>query len=315
MNEGCFIGIDVAKAELVVAVRPTGASWTVANSEAGWTALVERLKPLEPQRIVLEATGGLQAGAALTLVDAGLPVSVVNPRQVRDFARSVGKLAKTDRLDAGILALFAERAQPPLTVWPDDQLRALQELLSRRRQLVAMRGVERERLTSPAAAASKASMHRLIDFLTGEIQDCDRALLAAVRANPTWRAKHRLLQSVPGVGPICATTMLVFFALLGPSTREQVATLIGVAPLNCDSGTVRGQRRIWGGRADVRSVLYMAALTAKRWNPVIHDLYERLLAKHKPANLALIACARKLSHILRAIFLTDRPWHTNASPS
>lgn len=307
MSDGCFVGIDVAKAELVVAVRPTGGRWAVKNDEAGWTKLVDQLRPLQPGCVVLEATGGLEAGVGVALATAKLPVALVNPRQVRDFARSTGQLAKTDRLDAGLLALFAERVQPPVTVWPDPDLRALQDILGRRRQLVAMRSVERER-RGHTPTAFKTSLERHVDFLSQEIRACDNALLAAIKASPVWRAKYRLMTTVPGVGLICAATMLVFFTLLGASTREEVAALVGVAPLNCDSGAFKGRRKIWGGRSDVRSVLYMAALSAITWNPVIHDLYQRLIAKHKPTKVALVACARKLSHILRAIFLTDTQW-------
>ncbi|MDE3077121.1 MAG: transposase, partial [Chloroflexota bacterium] len=227
MSDECFVGIDVSKAELVVAVLPTEAQWTVTNDEAGWTQLVERLQRLHPQRVVVEATGGLEAGVGLALAGAKLPVALVNPRQVRDYARSSGQLAKTDRLDARILARFAERVQPPVTVWPDTELQTLQDILGRRRQLVAMRRIERER-RSQTAARFQPSLERHIEFLSEEIKACDRALSAAVKANPAWRAKYRLMTTVPGVGLICASTMLVFFTLLGPSTREEVAALVGV---------------------------------------------------------------------------------------
>ncbi|MBV9119543.1 MAG: transposase [Chloroflexi bacterium] len=314
MADSVFVGIDVAKAELVVHIRPANEHMTVANDESGWGTLISRLSDLRPVRIVLEATGGYEAGVGVALAGAKLPVALVNPRQVRDFARSTGQLAKTDRLDAAMLALFAERIQPPVTVWPDDELQLLQDLLGRRRQLVAMRSVERERRPR-APRAAQGSVDRHISFLSAEIQDCEHALQTAINASPTWRAKVRHLRTIPGVGLVCAVTMLVFFTMLGPSSREQVSKLIGVAPLNCDSGTMKGRRIIWGGRAHVRSVLYMAALSAIRFNPVIHDLYHRLLQQRKPTRVALIACARKLGHILRAVWLTHTPWHHSASNS
>ena len=303
----CWVGIDVSKRELVVAVRPSGEQWTTGNDERGWVALVERLRPLQPQRVVFEATGGLEAGLGLALAKAGLALALVNPRQVRDYARSMGQLAKTDRLDAALLALYAERVQPSVTVWANEELQVWEDTLGRRRQLVTMRSIERERRTQ-MPAKFQPGLERHISLLTDEIKACDRALLEAIQAHPFWRAKYRRMRTVPGVGLLCAATMLVFFSLIGPNTREEVAALIGVAPLNCDSGQFRGRRRIWGGRSDVRRVLYMAALSASRCNPTISDLYHRVRTHHKPTRVAIIACARKLSHILRAIFMTDTEW-------
>ncbi|MDB4886329.1 MAG: family transposase [Gemmatimonadetes bacterium] len=311
-----FIGIDVAKAELVVAVRPSGAQWTVANDEPGRRTLVERLCAERPQLLVLEATGGYELPAVAALVAAGLPVVVVNPRQVRDFARSTGQLAKTDHLDAAMLALFAERVQPPVRALPDAATQALDALVARRRQLVEMLVAEQNRLGMARSRGDRAvtvSLRQTIAFLTRQLGAADRELGTMIRESPVWRERDDLLQSVPGIGPVVARTLLAALPELGHLGRRAIAKLVGVAPLNRDSGTWRGRRTIHGGRASVRAAVYMAALVASRHNPVLKAFYDRLLAAGKPKKLALVACMRKLLTILNTLLRTQQPW-THATP-
>jgi len=302
-----FIGIDVAAAHLDVAVRPSGETWQEANDAAGIAALVARLRALTPTLIVLEATGGLEGPAVGEVAAAGLPVAVVNPRQARDFARATGKLAKTDRLDAAVLAHFAEGVRPPVRPLPDAATQELQALVTRRRQLVEMLTAEQHRArTAVAKVRPQIEVH--VAWLRAEIKSLDRALRDAIRASPLWRAQDDLLRSVPGVGPGLATAMLVELPELGTLDRKRIAALVGVAPLNRDSGTKRGKRAIWGGRATVRAVLYMATLTATRCNPVIHPFYERLRGAGKPTKVALTACMRKLLTILNAMMRDQTGW-------
>jgi transposase len=312
-----FVGVDVAKAELVVAVRPSGAQWTVANDEPGRRTLIARLTAERPQLLVLEATGGyeLPAVAALVaaLVAAGLPVVVVNPRQVRDFARSTGQLAKTDRLDAAVLALFAERVQPPIRALPDAATQALEALVARRRQLVEMLSAEQNRLGLARGRGKTtrpilASLQQTIAFLTRQLGATDRELGTMIRESPVWRERDDVLQSVPGIGPVVARTLLATLPELGALNRRAIAKLVGVAPLNRDSGTWRGQRTIHGGRAHARAAVYMAALVASRHNAVLRAFYQRLLAEGKPKKLALVACMRKLLTILNTMLRTQQPW-------
>ncbi len=304
----CFIGIDVAKATLDVAVRPSGEPWRTANDEAGVAALVTRLRPLAPALIVLEATGGFETAAVAALATAGLSVVVANPRQVRDFARATGQLAKTDTLDAQILALFAERVRPELRPLPDEAARGLDALLTRRRQLLEMKTAEQNRLGFAAAAAVRRDITQHIHWLERRLRDVDSDLEQAVRSSPVWRLKEDLLRSVPGVGPVVSRTLLGELPELGSLTRQQIAALVGVAPRARDSGTLRGKRMVWGGRAPVRAALYMGALVATRYNPVIRAFYARLRAAGKPAKVALVACMRKLLTILNAILRTGTPW-------
>lgn len=306
-----FIGIDVAKQELVVAVRPTGASWVCSNDEAGVRELVGRLRPLAPTQIVLEATGGYQVFCAGALAAAGLPVAVVNPRQVRDFAKSTGQLAKTDRVDAGILALFAERVRPAIRALPDEAAQDLDALITRRRQLIEMLQAEKNRLGLAVGRQQrpvKQSLKKHIAFLERELAMADTDLDTMVRESPVWRERDELLQSVPGIGPVVARTLLAELPELGRLDRRAVAKLVGVAPIARDSGTWRGRRTIQGGRATVRSTLYMAALVAARHNATIRAFYQRLVAKGKPKKLALIACARKLLTILNQMLRTGQRW-------
>lgn len=302
-----FVGIDVSKAQLDVAVRPSGETWTVAHDEVGLSALVARLRTLAPTLIVVEATGGLEVVLAGALATAALPVAVVNPRQVRDFARSTGTLAKTDRLDAQSLAHFAEALRPPPRPLPDAQAQELSALLQRRRQLVEMLTAEKNRLPL-AARRVRPQLQAHITWLQHQITQFDDDLRALIRSSPLWRDKDDLLRSAPGVGPVLATTLVAALPELGTLTRQQIAALVGVAPLNRDSGTLRGRRTVWGGRAQVRTVLYMSTLVAVRHNPVLVAFYQRLRAAGKAPKVALTACMRKLLTILNAMLKHRTRW-------
>ena len=306
-----FIGIDVAKAELVVAVHPSEARWTVANDERGVRTLVDRAKELTPTLIVLEATGGYELLAVAALAAASLPVVVVNPRQVRDFARATGQLAKTDRLDADILARFAEKVRPAIRPIPSAEAHELDTMLTRRRQLIEMLGAERNRLGQVFGKGNrqvKKSLKTHIAFLERELRITDSDLDGAVRASPVWREQEDLMQSVPGVGKVLARTLLADLPELGRLSRREIAKLVGVAPLSRDSGTMRGRRFVQGGRGPLRGVLYMGALVATRYNPVIKAFYRRLVAAGKPKKLALVACMRKLLTILNVMVRTGTRW-------
>jgi transposase len=292
---------------LVVHTRPTNEHWTVKNTEAGVQQLAERLRTLAPALVVLEATGGYELLAAGTLYAAGLPVVIVNPRQVRDFARATGHTAKTDALDASLLALYAERVRPAIRALPDAEAQQVQAVLARRQQLVAMQTSERNRRAHVGPRLA-SGIERHLAFLKDEIAECDRALMDAIQASPTWRAQHRLLRSVPGLGLIVTANLLVLFNSMGVHTRQELAALIGVAPLNRDSGTLRGRRTIWGGRGQLRAILYMAAVSAVRWNPVIRQQYERLIAAGKPHKVAIVACMRKLVIIASAMLRNNTAW-------
>jgi transposase len=301
------IGIDVSKARLDVASRPDGAAWQVANDAAGIATLVERARALGPAAVVLEATGGPERAATAALAAAGLPVAVVNPRQVRDFAKATGKLAKTDRLDAAVLAHFAEAVRPAVRPLPDAAARALADAVTRRQQLVEMLTAERNRLGSLAGRwRERAQAH--VAWLRQELADLEAELARAIEASPLWRAREALLRSVPGVGPVLARTLIAEVPELGTLDRKRVAALVGVAPLNRDSGSFRGRRGVWGGRARARGALYMGALVAARCNPVIRAFYRRLLAAGKPKKVALVACMHKLLRILNALLRSQTAW-------
>jgi transposase len=303
----CFIGIDVSKATLDVAALPDGESWTVTNDELGLAELAPRLVALAPVLVVLEATGGFEMLAALTLAQAGLPVAVVNPRQVRDFARAMGQLAKTDALDAGLLAAFAQRVRPEPRPLPDEAAQLLESLLTRRRQLVEMLTAEKNRLGF-ARGPVKRDITQHIRWLEKRLADVEGDLQDAVAASPLYQAKSDLLRSVPGVGPVTALTLLASLPELGQLSRHQIAALVGVAPMNRDSGTRRGKRLVWGGRAPVRAVLYMATLVGLKHNPVLRRFYDRLRAAGKPFKVAATACMRKLLTILNAMLKHERRW-------
>jgi transposase len=311
-----LVGIDVAKAELVVAARPSGERWTVANDERGVRTLVDRFRTDRPDLIVLEATGGYELLCVGVVASAGLPVVVVNPRQVRDFAKATGQLAKTDRIDADVLALFAERVRPEVRALPDVAAQELEALLARRRQLLEMLQAERNRLGQVFGRGKqpvKKSLKGHIAFLERELRITDTDLGVMIRESPAWRERDDLLQSVPGVGPILSRTLLADLPELGRLSRRAIAKLVGVAPLSRDSGTMRGRRFVQGGRATVRAVLYMAALVATKRNAVIRAFYQRLLTAGKPKKLALVACMRKLLTILNTMVRTEQPW--SATPA
>jgi transposase len=311
MNRLVCVGIDVSQSQLDVAVRP-GTGFSVSNDEAGWATVVARLRPLALVRIVLEATGGLEVPLVGALAAATLPVIVVNPRQVRDFARATGQLAKTDVLDAQILAHFAEVICPPLRPLPDAQTQALAALSARRRHLTEMLTAEKNRLRT-ATPAIRKSLRRHLVWLQRERTQLDTDLMQAIQASPVWRDKEDLLRSVPGVGPVLTTTVLASLPELGTLTHKQMAALVGVAPLNRDSGTLHGKRMVWGGRAHVRAALYMATVVATRYNPVIKTFYQRLCQAGKAKKLALTACMRKLLTILNAMLKSGTPWRAAAN--
>jgi len=305
------VGVDVSQATLVIAVAGTPGTWTVANDAAGHATLIARLAPLAPTRIVLEATGGYERLVTAALAAAALPAIVVNARQVRDYARATGQLAKTDALDAHVLAQFAAQLRPPVRALADAAQEELDAAVLRRRQLVDMLIAERLRraqATGRARYAMRKGIERHIRFLERELAETDTTLARLIEASPIWRVKDDLLQSVPGIGPATAHTLLAELPELGTLSRHQIAKLVGVAPLNADSGRWRGQRRIWGGRAAARTALYMAALVASRFNPTIRAFYHRLLTRGKPKKLALIACARKLLTILNQLLRTGHRW-------
>ena len=306
-----FVGIDVAKAEVVVATRPTEERWTVENEERGVRTLVERLRRDGATLIVLEATGGYELLCVAALAAASLPVVVVNPRQVRDVARATGQLAKTDRIDADILALFAERVRPDVRALPDVDTQELEAVLARRRQLLEMLQAERNRLGQVFGRGKtpvKKSLKAHIAYLEHELRMTDTDLGEMVRCSAAWRERDNLLQSVPGVGPVLSLTLLADLPELGRLSRREIAKLVGVAPLSRDSGTLRGRRFVQGGRASVRAVLYMAALVATKRNAAIRAFYARLLAAGKPKKLALVACMRKLLTIHNTMVRTGERW-------
>jgi transposase len=305
-----FVGIDVSKAQLDIALRPTGQGWQVPNDDGGITLLVARLQAVDPTLIVLEATGGLELPVTLALAAAGLPVAVVNPRQTRDFAKATGQLAKTDALDARALAHFAEAVRPVPRPLPEAQAQELGALLGRRRQLIEMLTAEKNRLSAaPAGLHPRIQAH--LRWLEHELRDIDTEVGRRIRTSPVWRAKDDLLQSVPGVGPVLSHTLVAQLPELGTLTRQRIAALVGVAPLNRDSGTLRGRRSVWGGRACVRATLYMGALVAVRHNPVLKAFYDRLRIAGKPAKVALTACMRKLRTIVNAMLKHQTPWQEN----
>lgn len=307
MEHSHFVGIDVAKDRLDVHARPTDETFSVSHDDVGLVTLTERLKALSPTLVALEATGGYEVDVAVALTHAGHPVVVVNPRQIRDFARATGQLAKTDTLDARVIALFAEAVRPAVRALPDEQARALSELVTRRRQLVEMLGAEmnRRRLVRDRRLQRRIAGH--ITWLEHALAEIDRDLHDTIRATPVWRETEDLLRSVPGVGPVTALTLIADLPELGHLTRREIAALVGVAPMNHDSGTLRGRRRVTGGRGHVRRVLYMATVVAVKRNPALAVFYQRLRAG-RPAKVALTAAMRKLLTILNAMLRDQRPW-------
>jgi transposase len=311
MANEIFVGIDVSKDHLDVAVRPGGESYTINHTSQGIAELVKKLSELAPHLIVLEASGGLERPMTIALAEEGLPVVVVNARQTRDFAKATGRLAKTDRIDAKVLAQFAETVRPQLRDLPDAKQRTLSALLSRRRQLIEMITAERNRLTACAEPAVRADLEAHLAYLQCRRDKLDQELYEVVKADPTWSFKSQLLRSVPGVGPVLTMCLLSELPELGKLSSKHIAALVGVAPINRDSGRWRGHRGTWGGRGGVRSTLYMAALVATRRNPLIRTFYQRLLARGKPKKVALVACMRKLLVMLNAMVRDSTPWMAN----
>jgi transposase len=308
-NTPVCVGIDVSKQHLDIALRP-GRRYSVPNNEAGVASILADLKTVSLTLVVLEATGGLELPLTSALALAGLPVVVVNPRQVRDFAKATGQLAKTDAIDAQVLARFAEVIRPEPRSLPDEQTQALAALVTRRQQLIEMLTAEKNRLAS-ARRTIRKNLRSHIAWLERALEQADTDLAEAIRQSPVWCEKEALLRSVPGIGPVLTTTLLANLPELGTLTHKQIAALVGVAPLNRDSGTLRGRRTVWGGRARVRTALYMAAIVAARFNPIIRGFYQRLCAAGKAKKVALVACMRKLLTILNAMVRTNTHWNAS----
>jgi transposase len=307
MSEKICVGIDISKATLDVGTT-LQECWSCANDEEGIQALIKTLSVRDVERIVLEASGGYEAAVVAALASAGLPVIVVNPRQVRDFAKATGRLAKTDRIDALVLAQFAQAIKPQLRELKDEHTQQLNTLLTRRRQILTMLTAERQRLTL-AAPAVRRDIKEHIHFLVKRLKDSNRGLDEMLRTSPVWREREELFKPVKGVGKQTLYSLCALLPELGQIERRKLAALVGVAPFNCDSGTLHGRRRCWGGRAELRCVLYMATLTALRSNPVIRTFYQRLLNAGKPKKVAITACMRKLLTILNAMVRDKAPWN------
>lgn len=307
MVEDVCVGIDVSKKKLDVVILPGGEWQSFTNDEEGIQGLREWLLALCPKLIVMEATGKYERNLAIALVLAGLPVAVVNPRQVRDFAKAMGKLAKTDRVDAGILALFAERMRPEPRGVPEKEVRELDALITRRAQLKEMITAEKNRM-GVAPRSMKPAIQEHVRWMEGQLEGIEVELDQMIEKSPIWRAKEELLTSAPGVGSATARTLIAKLPELGRVTAKQAAALVGVAPFARDSGKYKGQRRIWGGRACVRSALYMATLSAIRWNPVIRAHYEQLRERGKLFKVAMVACMRKLLTLLDAMVRKNECW-------
>lgn len=309
MNEACCVGIDVSKAELAIAVYPTNERWTSATSVEALEQLVQRVIGLHPQLIVVEATAGYELPLVSACAAAGLPIAVVNPRQVRAFAQALGRTAKTDAIDAAVLALFAARVQPEARPLPDAETQALAALVSRRRQLLEMLGAEQRRLSqAPPTGPVTRNLRTHIRWLERQVRDVDDDIGGAVQRSAVWRVQEDLLRSVPGIGPIVARTLLAELPELGQLDRRSIAALVGVAPFNRDSGHWRGRRHIWGGRSSIRAALYMAALVASRRNQTLAQFYRRLRDVGKPSKVALVAVMRKLLTILNAMVKHQSRW-------
>jgi len=315
MKTAAYVGIDVSKATLDVAFGSDGEVLQVPNDEGGIGRLLARLEEAAPGLVVLEATGGYESLVAGAIAGQGISVAVVNPRQVRDFAKATGVLAKTDGIDARVLARFAEAVRPEPRPLPTEEAKELQELLSRRRQIVDMLTMEKNRLGIAATEHMKKGLRKHIAWLEEALRRANDDIDQAVRKSPAWREQEDLLRSVPGIGPVTARTMLAELPELGSLNRKQIAALVGVAPLNRDSGTMQGTRSCWGGRASIRQVLYMATISAVRCNPVIRRTYAALRARGKNAKVAIVACMRKLLTILTAMVRDRRRWLPDLTPT
>ena len=308
MKEDVFVGIDVSKDQVDVALRPGGQFHVFSNGVSGLDELVQRLVEISPSLVVLEATGGYELRLTAALLKAALPAVIVNPRKARDFAKAVGKLAKTDKIDADLLAHYAEAIRPPVRPLPDQQQQELSLLLSRQRQLIDMLTMEKNRFHNCPSHRVKLDVETHVKWLNNQIKDLDKDIGNLIRQTPTWRAKDELYQTVPAVGPRVSRGMIAYLPELGTLNRKKIAALTGLAPYNRDSGKMRGKRTTWGGRGKIRSLLYMAAVASLRFNPVIRRFYERLTGLGKPKKLALTACMRKLLTILNAMARTGSPW-------
>ena len=305
-----FVGIDVSKDRLDVHVLPSRRTFAVSRTGAGLDQLTGELRALRPVLVVLEATGGFELTVAAALSGVGLPLAVVNPRQIRDFARATGRLAKTDALDAAIVALFAERIRPEPRPVAAEDAQVLAELVARRRQLIEMIGMESNRRRQARAEKVQRTLEATLRTLEAQLAELDHDIDITVRASPAWRVADELLTSVPGVGDVTAHTLIAELPELGQLDRRRIASQVGVAPVNRDSGQTRGRRIIAGGRTDVRNVLFMATLAATRWNPVIRTHYAQLVARGRPKKVASVACMRRLLGILNAMMRTSTPWQT-----
>lgn len=310
-NGACEVGIDVSKGKLDVWVD--GEHFVVANDESGRASCIRKLGRVDVRVVVMEATGGLELPVALALASAALPVAIVNPRQVRDYARAIGRLAKTDKIDAEVLSMFGAATKVEPKLLPDEAQTALKALVNRRRQLVGMIGAEENRLRTSTQEVIRSSIDQVVDLLKRQLRDIDDDIDNAVRDSPIWREKLELITSVPGVGPVTARMLLAELPELGTIGPKSLAMLVGVAPINRDSGTVRGRRMTWGGRQAIRAPLYMAALVAARHNPVLREHYLRLTSAGKPKKVAIVALMRKLLVILNAIVRDRRPWEIPAT--
>jgi transposase len=310
-NTGPYVGIDVSKGRLDVATTG-GDSWHEKNDDSGVVALAERVRQLRPSGVVMEATGGFEAAVAAALWAAGVPCCVVNPRQAREFARAIGKLAKTDEIDAMVLARFAEALKPVPRPLPNAQAQELEALTTRRRQIVEMITAEKNRRGMTRSDGLRKDITAHIEWLQRRLRLTNKDIDDAIKKSPMWREQETLLRSAPGVGRVVSVTLISGLPELGTLSRRKIATLVGLAPLNHDSGTMRGRRSTWGGRAEIRAVLYMAALTASRCNHEIRAFFLRLVAAGKPKTLALVACARKILTRLNAMARTKTPWRAAA---
>jgi transposase len=307
IEEAVYVGVDVAKSALDVAVTDSGETWQFVNDDEGISQAVHYIASVKPSGIILEATGNLEMPLAAALQASRMPVAVINPRQVRDFACATGALAKTDTIDARILALFGARVKPEIRPLPNQKVCEMRNLLTRRRQLIEMLTAEHNRV-SQAGDGIRSCIETHIKWLETALSNINDDLDNQIRSSPSWLEKDNLLKSVPGVGKVVSSSLLIELPELGKLNRRKIAALVGVAPLNWDSGTMRGRRTVWGGRAKLRSVLYMAALVASRCNPIIAAFYQRLLNAGKAKKVALVACMRKLLTILNAMMRTMTVW-------
>jgi transposase len=311
-TEKNYVGIDIGKERIDVAVHATNTQWNFSNNEPGIAKAVKSIREISPVLVVLEATGNLQVNLVAALAVEGITPAVVNPRQIRDFAKATGKLAKTDAIDARVIAHFAAVIHPAIRPLSDDQSQELKDIVVRRKQVSDMLTAEKNRFGS-ARKVVRPGIQAHINWLQQQLDEIDRNLRQTIEESPIWREKDDLLQSVPGIGPVTSATILTQLPELGTLNRRQIAALVGVAPFNRDSGKLRGKRIIWGGRATVRAILYMATLVATKRNPVIRTFYERLCAAGKPKKVAITACMRKLLTILNAMFKHRVPWNNNLS--